>query len=211
MRGLPVDMFQSMTPEGSVPAYLKAALLRKNALQQELMCWGERVKNRHLVLEFGSGHGHFLTQYALAYPEKEFLGIDIMGGRLERALRKASLLGLHNIQFLKAEASELLELWPQNHRLNEIFMLFPDPWPKRKHHKNRMIQLDFLDALAAIVEGRGRFYFRTDDLNLAEWTREHFEKNPQWQLCSDDVWPFNHPTIFQLKADQYFSIVAEKI
>lgn len=197
--------------EGSVPAYLETAFLRKKKLAEELVLWSGSLPTVPLVLEFGSGHGHFLTQYALKYPEKQFLGIDIMGGRLERAVRKAQNLALKNIHFLKAEAKELLEYWPKNHLLQEVFMLFPDPWPKRKHHKNRMIQADFLDCVASCVQEGGRFYFRTDDFNLAEWTREHFEKHLRWKLCRDASWPFDHPTVFQLKSQQHFSIVAEKI
>lgn len=195
----------------TTPSYLEVVALRKKCLQDQIYDWLNTVNGAPMVLEFGSGHGHFLTQYARSQKEKKFLGLDLMGGRLARAERKAVSLGLSNIHFLKAEATEFLEFWPKQALLTEVFMLFPDPWPKRKHHKNRMIQKSFLDQLAHCVQENGIFYFRTDDASLAEWTQSHLEDHARWKILPNAPWPFDHPTVFQLKADHHFSIAAQKI
>lgn len=166
---------------------------------------------RALTLEIGCGHGHFLAAYAAAFPQEFCLGLDLISKRIERANRKRELAGLGNLAFFKAEATELLLALPEKCRLGKIFFLFPDPWPKKRHHKNRLIQTAMLDRLAARAVAGTRLHFRTDHAEYFEWSRELVEAHPQWKLLPDAPWPFERETYFQsILPDAYRSLIAEK-
>lgn len=161
-----------------------------------------------ITLELGCGHGHFLTRFAEAHPERFCLGIDILSDRLERANKKRNRAGLTNVRFHKVEAVELLECLPAGITFEEVFLLFPDPWPKKRHHKNRLVRPDFLESLAARMAPGGRFYFRTDHAGYFADGREVLEQHPRWTIAPGAPWPFEEPTVFQLKAPAYQSLVA---
>lgn len=99
--------------------------------------------------EIGSGHGHFLAAYAHAHPAELCIGIDIIGERVERAQRKRDRASLANLHFIHAEARLFLETLPADATFSRLFILFPDPWPKLRHHKHRIMQPDFLASVAA--------------------------------------------------------------
>jgi len=98
-----------------------------------------------ITFELGCGHGHWLAAYAAAHPDEFCVGIDLITHRVERSVRKQTLGKLDNVIFLKAEATEFLEALPPAVVLRKIFILYPDPWPKKKHHKHRFIQTSSLD------------------------------------------------------------------
>ncbi|MET0262415.1 MAG: SAM-dependent methyltransferase [Rariglobus sp.] len=165
-----------------------------------------------LTLEIGSGHGHYLTGYAQAYPERFCIGIDLIGDRLDRSLRKSERAGLKNIAWLHAEARLFLEALPPATRLAEIFILFSDPWPKRRHWKNRVIQTEFMSELAAKSAEGARFCFRTDHAPYFSYARDIIANHPDWALCaeSDEPWPFELATVFQQRADAHQSLIARR-
>jgi tRNA (guanine-N7-)-methyltransferase len=161
-----------------------------------------------ITLEIGCGHGHFLARYAEAHPERFCLGIDILNDRLERATKKRNRAGLTNLHFHKAEATELLECLPPGISFAEVFLLFPDPWPKKRHHKNRLVRHDFLATLATRMVPGGKFYFRTDHAEYFATGHEVLATHPAWRLDPAAPWPFEEATVFQLKAPAYQSLVA---
>lgn len=164
-----------------------------------------------LTLELGCGHGHYLTAYARDHSTERCLGVDLIGRRVARGNAKAGKRGLNNLTFIKAEANDLLDLLPAKLRLQRIFMLFPDPWPKARHHKNRMIQDGFLAKLAGrTVPGAG-FYFRTDHRDYFEWTRERLAAHPDWQLADDAPWPFEAASFFQDLMQSWQSLIAWRV
>jgi len=159
------------------------------------------------TLEIGCGHGHFLDAYAAAHPEEHCLGIDIIRDRLERAARKVKRVGSRNAAFLLTDAQMFLENLPEAHRIAKIFVLFPDPWPKRRHHKNRLINPDFLLLLARKCTKTAQIYFRTDHLPYFESACELLLADPQWQVIHES-WPFETVTVFQARAESYHSCIA---
>jgi tRNA (guanine-N7-)-methyltransferase len=161
-----------------------------------------------LTLEIGAGHGHFLTAYAQAHPEEQCLGLDINGARVRRALSKAEKTGMTTLQFIKAEAVEVLLELPVNVRLERVFILFPDPWPKKRHLKNRLFQKDFLDLLAKRLALGGNVFFRTDYEPFFQWTLDQIAGHPAYLIEEEMLWPFEAPTVFQNRAPSYFSLVA---
>lgn len=176
---------------------------RLHALRAELAeLWPAWPK--HLTLEIGCGHGHFFAAYSQAHPGEHCIGLDILEDRIIRAKRKAQRAKLANLAFFHAEARLFLEALPADVRFDRIFILFPDPWPKRRHHKNRIIQPEFLKSLAARAGEHTRLHFRTDFEPYYRDALAVFTAHPDWQPVAEP-WPFEYETVFQSRADSYHS------
>jgi tRNA (guanine-N7-)-methyltransferase len=190
------------------PAYAAVITQRRSSLRK----WFANLltSRQPLVWEIGCGHGHFLTAYAAAHPDQLCIGIDIVADRIERAERKRRRAHLSNLHFLHAEAHDFLASLPEESRFAAVYMLFPDPWPKRRHHKNRLLQPKLLQAIAHRAGQGTPFHFRTDFEPYFAEARETFAAHPEWDLRPDGPWPFELPTIFQQKAPRFHSLVAER-
>jgi tRNA (guanine-N7-)-methyltransferase len=189
------------------PSYTALLKERRQSLRDELdRCLPE---GGSFVWEIGCGHGHFLTAYAEAHPEQRCIGIDIASDRVERAVRKRERAKLTNLHFIQAEARLFVEAMPPMARIARLFILFPDPWPKLRHNKHRIIQPEFLTAVAAKTVEHCPLYFRTDFepyfLAALETIRGHLD----WELSAES-WPFEYETVFQQRADGYHSLVARR-
>ena len=197
-----------MHPSPPSPLHLAAKGSRIDALRRILE---ERLIGQdRITLEIGSGHGHFLTGYAAVRPQQFCVGIDIIQDRWERSERKRGRAAVENLAFFRAEAREFLTALPANVLLAEIFILFPDPWPKRRHHKNRIIQPDVLDELAQRCVPGARLYFRTDHAEYFDAARQTVSAHPAWSTLPTGEWPFELPTVFQTRAPSYQSLIAER-
>lgn len=163
------------------------------------------------VLEIGCGHGHFLTAFARAHPGLTCLGIDQMGSRIRRAQKKASLLGRGNLHFLQAEATEFLCCLPPWARIRQCWVLFPDPWPKTRHHKHRVLQPTLLSSLASRMEPGGSLCLRTDHPAMARWALDLLQAHAEWAIDPAAPWPFEAPTVFQAYAQELHSLVARRL
>jgi tRNA (guanine-N7-)-methyltransferase len=164
-----------------------------------------------LVWEVGCGHGHFLTAYATAHPDRRCVGIDIASERISRATRKQSRAGLANLQFVQADGMLFLETLPAHVRLADVFILFPDPWPKSRHHKHRLIQPEFLTALARRAAPGAQLYFRTDHEPYFADALATLRAHADWTLLEGAPWPFEFETVFQSRATEgYQSFVARR-
>jgi tRNA (guanine-N7-)-methyltransferase len=116
-----------------------------------------------LEVELGCGDGTFLIQYSKAHPDRNFLGLERLLGRIRKCDRKAFRAGLKNVKLLRLEASYTLQFMLPPESVGAIHVYFPDPWPKRRHHDRRLVNASFMDAaLKALVPG-GVLYLRTDD------------------------------------------------
>ncbi len=166
--------------------------------------------NLPITLEVGSGHGHFLTAYAQAHPEKFCIGIDLLPDRLARSERKSTRAGLPNITWIRADVNLFLDALPADTRLAEIFILFSDPWPKRRHWKNRVLQPEFLTALAARAGEGARLCFRTDHAPYFSQAQDFTRDHADWSLAPDEPWPFELATVFQLRAEEHQSFIARR-
>jgi tRNA (guanine-N7-)-methyltransferase len=119
---------------------------------------------RHpLEVELGSGDGSFLAQWAAAHPEHNFIGVERLLGRLRKLDRKGLKLGLGNLRVMRIEASYLVQYLLPPGSVAALHVYFPDPWPKRKHHKNRLVNEAFVRAAARVLAPGGRVWLRTDD------------------------------------------------
>lgn len=192
-------------PQPGRLSYSEVINKRRDALKQQLAACVPA--SDPLVWEVGCGHGHFLTAYAAAHPTHVCLGIDIAGDRIERAQRKRDRAKLANLHFLRVEAGLFLDTITVEQRFARVFVLFPDPWPKLRHHKHRLMQPQFLTRLAGRMERGGRLFFRTDYAPYYLETEQVVAEHADWMII-DEAWPFEQETVFQQRAASHQSLVA---
>jgi tRNA (guanine-N7-)-methyltransferase len=96
------------------------------------------------------------------HPEKNFLGIERLTGRVAKACRKSAQL--ENVRVLKVESSYAVRYLLRENVVEAFYLFFPDPWPKRRHHRRRIVTLDFLKSIQAALSRRGMLHIATDEL-----------------------------------------------
>jgi len=187
--------------------YLNIIQGRREGLRRDLAPLFPGPAERDFTWEVGCGHGHYLTDYAAAHPAELCVGIDLLADRIVRANRKRDRAGRPNLHFLQAEARLFLSELPAAARIGRLLLLFPDPWPKVRHHKHRILQTDFLTAVAGRAAPGCRFYFRTDFAPYLEEGRAALAGHPRWEVV-DEPFPFERETVFQARAPAFGSCVA---
>lgn len=190
---------------GYKPEFLVTIAERRTALRTELAALLPQA--RTIVWEIGCGHGHFLVRYAELFPDKFCIGIDLILDRLERSGRKRDRARLGNCHFLRAEAREFLLSLSPGITFAEIWVLFPDPWPKARHNKNRLLKAEFFEAIAGRAGEGARFYFRTDHLNYFTEVEAIVADLKTWQRDLVTPWPLELATVFQARAPEYHSLI----
>lgn len=133
-------------------------------------------------VELGSGDGSFLAQWARLNPQTNFLGIERLLGRLRKLDRKGLRAGLTNLRVMRVEASYLVEFLLPPESATALHIYFPDPWPKRKHRKNRLINEAFTEIAARALKPGGTVHLRTDDLDYFQQMTAVFGSNAKFQL-----------------------------
>jgi len=121
-----------------------------------------------LEVELGAGDGSFLVQWAKRNPAHNFLGVERLLGRIRKIERKASRAGLQNVRLMRIEARYFLEYLLPERSVTRLHVYFPDPWPKRKHWKNRLVNAHFVEVAARVLKRGGEVFFRTDDKDYFE-------------------------------------------
>jgi tRNA (guanine-N7-)-methyltransferase len=120
-------------------------------------------KAQPLEVELGSGDGSFLAQYAARHPERNFIGVERLLGRLRKLDRKGRRAGLANLGGVRIESAYFLEYLLPPRSACALHVYFPDPWPKRKHRRHRLINERFPALATQALEPGGTVYLRTDD------------------------------------------------
>jgi tRNA (guanine-N7-)-methyltransferase len=123
-----------------------------------------------LELEIGFGNGEYLHRSSLAFPEKDFIGLEIAWASIKRALRRLGQPPRDNVRLMRLPAAQALKWFLAPESLSAIRALFPVPWPKERHLKKRLFSRDFLDLAASRLSPSGIFHMVTDEPSLAEWT-----------------------------------------
>lgn len=163
-----------------------------------------QASDGRVIIEVGPGRGDFLFHLAQAHPQSLICGIELMHERFEKLILRRDRQQLENIWLIQGDARRVLpEVFVEG--VHEIHIHFSDPWPKRKHHKNRLMQSPFIAACAKALLPGGHLYFTTDWPEYSEWTAKlmaqfcHPERsegsvfiseyNPVVQLNREDVFP----------------------
>lgn len=131
-------------------------------------------RQRPLEVELGSGDGSFMAKWAALWPERNFLGVERLLGRLRKLDRKGQRAGLKNLRLMRIEASYFLEFLLPSASVTALHLYFPDPWPKRKHRKHRLVNERFPELTARVLAPDGVIFLRTDDEDYFAQMREVF-------------------------------------
>lgn len=158
-----------------------------------------------LWLEIGFGAGEHLCAQADVHPEAGIIGCEPFVQGMAKALARIENRGLTNVRLFDGDARHLLT-WLPCASLSRIFLLFPDPWPKARHHKRRFVQQETLTEFARLLPPGGEFRFASDIPGYVRWTLEHVlrhgafewtaERPADWRSRPPD-WP---PTRYEQKA-----------
>ena len=117
---------------------------------------------RPIEIDLGSGSGRFLIEAARQYPERNFFGVERLLGRVRKTLRAASRLGLTNVRVLRLEIDYTIRFLLSPGSVSRLHLSFPDPWPKRRHSRRRLVDEGFLAASASALAIGGELWIKTD-------------------------------------------------
>jgi len=139
------------------------------------------LKPQPLEVELGCGDASFLVKYARQNPEKNFIGVERLLGRIQKLDRKGQRAGLANLRGVRIESAYFLEYLLPPHSAGALHVYFPDPWPKKKHRRHRLINEHF-PALArnALTPG-GTVFLRTDDRDYFQQMNEVFSAAKEFE------------------------------
>ena len=124
-----------------------------------------------LHVDLGCGYGAFIVAMAKANPQWNFLGVERLVGRVRKVCKRSTNAGLRNVRVLCLESQYTLEKLIPPQSISVLHVMFPDPWPKRKHHRRRLVNREFLDAAHAALAASGELRLTTDDTDYFEQMR----------------------------------------
>ncbi len=140
-------------------------------------------------LEIGFGAGEHLAWQAERHPDIGFLGAEHFINGLASLLRLIEERGLTNVRLLQGDGRDLIDILPAE-SIGRVFALFPDPWRKTRHHKRRLIQVELMDRLAAIMKDGAQLRLATDHRDYLVWMLERLTAHPDfaWLARSPGDW-----------------------
>ncbi len=134
-----------------------------------------------LEADLGCGRGRFLLARAALAPGSNFIGVDLLSRRLGKFDLRAAARGLTNIRLLQGDVRYALEHFFPPASLSVAYLLFPDPWPKHRHHARRMLQPSFMDLLHRALAAGGLFHFATDHQDYFDAALKIFARDPRFE------------------------------
>ncbi len=137
--------------------------------------------SRPLEVEIGCGSGSFLAQYAAIQRDHNFIGIERLLGRIRKLDKKARRADLTNLTIVRVEAAYAVEYLLPAASVDAYHIYFPDPWPKKRHTKKRLITPDFLALVEKTLKPNGCLFLRTDNEPYYEQMGEAFAEHPQFE------------------------------
>lgn len=160
---------------------------QQKALQEQWPLWGIEADGRSIdfptlfardapvVLEIGFGNGETLLHMAPMFPQWNFLGIEVHRPGVGHLLKRIAEQGLTNVRVMQEDAVEILKTQVADNSLDKVLLFFPDPWHKKKHHKRRIVQPEFVQLLRQKLKPGGQFHMATDWQQYAEYMLEVME------------------------------------
>ncbi|MDM8568140.1 tRNA (guanosine(46)-N7)-methyltransferase TrmB [Thiotrichales bacterium HSG1] len=137
-----------------------------------------RSNNKHL--EIGFGNGDALIAMAKSHPEYDYIGVDVYTPGVGKVLINIETSQLTNVKIMQADAVEILNNNLLSSCLDAVYIFFPDPWPKRCHHKRRLIQTNFINLLAKCIKSNGKLHLATDWEHYAQHMLSVLEASPKF-------------------------------
>lgn len=136
-------------------------------------------KGNRKILEIGFGMGETTAHIAEHHPDWDVLGVEVHTPGVGSLLKQVSERGLTNVRVIQHDAVEVLRHMIGNASLDGVHIFFPDPWHKKRHHKRRLIQPEFVKLLSSKLKPGGYLHVATDWQEYAEWILEILEAEPQ--------------------------------
>lgn len=145
--------------------------------------------DRPLWLEIGFGGGEHLLHLALRHPQVNFIGGEPFYNGVVKLLREMQKRDVSNIRVVADDIRPIMQALPDG-SLERIYILFPDPWPKTRHHKRRIINHRFLDEVVRLLPQGGELRLATDHVDYSVWMLEHLLARPEfdWSVHSYQSW-----------------------
>lgn len=148
-------------------------------------------------LEIGCGDGGFLLEWATRHPKKNFIGVERLLGRIRKLDKKGRRAELTNLHLLRFEARYLIQYLLPDHAFDAVHIYFPDPWPKDKHRRHRLIGEHFPELARRILLPNGIVHLRTDDPAYFEQMQESFLPAKYFSVTETPVELANVTTEFE--------------
>ena len=158
----------------------------------------EEIRNgdRPLEIDLGCGDGGFLITLAKEHPERDFIGVERLLGRCRKVVKKIRRAELENARILRLDSKYVVEWLLPAASVSRIHLLCPDPWPKVRHNRRRIVQQGFLEAAKIALEPGGEFLFMTDHEEYFEWGCERIHASGLF-----DILPWEEDSFFYPKTD----------
>jgi tRNA (guanine-N7-)-methyltransferase len=156
-------------------------------------------------LEIGFGAGEYLVSEARAHPRTGFIGVEPFVNGMAKALAAIAAERLANVRLHHGDATEVLA-WLPPASLARVDLVYPDPWPKRRHWKRRFVQDESVAAIARVLRPSGEFRFASDVPDYAAWTLRHLMRSPRFVWTAERAehwrrpWPGFPGTRYEAKA-----------
>ncbi len=196
-----------VTRQGRITANQKKALdsFWNQYVISELSEIQEFIRGNYSLLDIGFGAGETLVSISQKKSDISLLGAEVYQSGIGTVLSKAERYNLENIKIVNEDVEDLLQNKIPDNSFDAIIMFYPDPWPKRKHHKRRLIKKEFIDLLNKKLKPNGIFYFKTDWKDYFDKVNLLFE-DPNWEdlnlIDLEDHLRDIPPTSFEKKAIQ---------
>ena len=152
------------------------------------------------TLEIGFGMGDALLELAQAQPQRDFIGVEVYPPGIGRFLLRVEQAGLVNVRVVCADAVEVLGRHLPPGSLDELLVLFPDPWPKKRHHKRRLVNAAFLALAARVLAPGGRLQIATDWADYAQAIAERLADSADFTAEPDTA--ARPPTKYQRRGER---------
>jgi tRNA (guanine-N7-)-methyltransferase len=172
-------LFDTLLPRVAIPDPTAGSLDLAALMPRAAQAW----------LEIGFGGGEHLAEQAARHPQALMIGCEPFLNGVGSALRHIEEGGLTNVRLHAGDARDVLNALPDA-SLDRVMILFPDPWPKARHHKRRLIQDETAAEIARVLKPGGLLRFVTDWKDYAAWALERLERTPglMWQAEEADDW-----------------------
>jgi tRNA (guanine-N7-)-methyltransferase len=148
-------------------------------IDQEFPVWKE-VLSRTPALEFCSGNGDWILEKAAEETKVQWVAVEMRYDRIRKIWAKAKNRGIDNLYIVHGKAQDLCRYFLSDDVLSAVYVNFPDPWPKKKHHKNRLFQPEFVDELSRVLVPEGALKIVSDDLPFLLASLENLQACPRF-------------------------------
>jgi tRNA (guanine-N7-)-methyltransferase len=141
----------------------------------------EEILVKKPSLEFCSGNGDWILEQAAAHPEIQWVAVEMRFDRVRKIWSKAKNRGIDNLFIVHGKAQDLCRLFLSDACLRAVYVHFPDPWPKKRHHKNRLFQPEFIAELGRILMQEGELKVVSDDLPFLQASLENIQDSTEFK------------------------------